>query len=100
MARLIGDRDIKSTLEAADHWIEQCLIKDGAVFSTEPTWSTAAFAEVRKAFVEKPDKGEGTFFEKLRDQLASESPRTKRLMAEMLWAARLFPSNINPSTKR
>src|SRR5262245_32590618 len=100
MARLIGDRDIKPALDAAELCIDQCLIGDGSVFSDERLWSAASIAEVRAAFVENLDAGEGTFFEKLRGQMVNASPRAKRLMSEILWAARLFPSNITPATKR
>lgn len=100
MARLIGDKDIKATLDAAELWIERCLIGDRAVFSDEALWSAAGISEVRTAFVENLDAGEGTFFDKLRGQLVNASPRAKRLMAEMLWAARLFPSNITSAKKR
>jgi 5-methylcytosine-specific restriction enzyme B len=100
MARSFGSRDVTPVLNAADFWIDHCLIGDGAVFSDEKLWSSATVGEARAAFVENLDAGEGTFFEKLRGQLVNATPRAKRLMAEMLWAARLFPSNIKPATKR
>lgn len=50
--------------------------------------------------VEHPDEGDGHFSDKLKGQISATSSYAKKLMAEMLWALRLFPSNISPQTKR
>ena len=99
MARQAPEHDISPTLAAAKQWINSCLIEDGSVFS-DSLWTAALVDEVYQAFVKHPDESEDVFISKLKGQMKEASPSAKRLMAEMLWALLLFPSNIKPSTKR
>ncbi|MCC6572620.1 MAG: AAA family ATPase [Planctomycetes bacterium] len=99
MARLSVDRDFSPILNAAKSWIDRCLIGDGSIFSEQSLWTPANIEELRKAFVEMPDEGEGSFDEKFQRQLKHVSPAAQQLAAEMLWAAKLFPSNLKASTK-
>jgi len=100
MARLTRTRSLEPVINAAQKWVENCLIADNSVFSSEPLWTPENVAEVRSAFVDHPDEGKDDFSTKLKGQMASASPSAKRLMAEMVWALLLFPSNIKVSTKR
>jgi 5-methylcytosine-specific restriction enzyme B len=100
MARQVHDRDISPTLAAAGQWIEACLIKDGSVLSPNSLWTPELVEEVHQAFVEHPDYGEGGFMTKLKGQMERASPSAQQLMAEMLWALLLFPSNMKAKTKR
>lgn len=100
MARLTGKWDLNPIIDAAKTWIDRCLIDDGSVLSTEPLWTPELIDELQREFVDKPDLGEGSFLSKLKGQLQSTTPPAKRLMAEMLWALLLFPSRVNPVTKR
>nr|WP_303705193.1 AAA family ATPase [Brevundimonas naejangsanensis] len=86
--------------EAARRWLERCLIEDGSIFSNEEIWTADHVREVVDYFVRRPDEGEGVFFEKLKAQMEPSSPSAKRLMAELLWALSLFPSNVKPKSKR
>ena len=70
------------------------------MFSEDQLWEQQHVEEVRRAFVEHPDEGEGDFITKLKGQMSSASPQAQRLMAEMLWALFLFPSNVGIITKR
>jgi hypothetical protein len=70
------------------------------VFSAEPLWTASLAADVFKAFVEHPDFGDDDFMTKLKGQMKSASRPAQRLMAEMLWALLLFPSNMKARTKR
>lgn len=98
---LINDEDpLKVVTEVAQQWIQSSLIADHSVFSADTLWSAANVEEVRSAFVDHPDEGSDDFSTKLRRQMESASPAAQRLMAEMLWSLLLFPSNINPPTKR
>jgi hypothetical protein len=100
MARQIHDRDISPTLAAADQWIKACLVEDGSLFSDKPLWTAQLVDEVYKAFVEHPDLGEDDFITKLKGQMRPASHHAQQLLAEMLWALLLFPSNIKARTKR
>ncbi len=100
MARKLNNRDISFVLAAADQWIQKCLIADQSVFSEGSLWTSSLIVEVYSAFVEHPDISEDDFMTKLKGQMKNTSQAAKRLMAEMLWALLLFPSNMKAGTKR
>jgi 5-methylcytosine-specific restriction enzyme B len=100
MARIVPGRDISATLNAASLWIDRCLLQDLSAFYDEAIWTKARLAELHNAFTNNPLEGKGKFIDKLKRQISPCSAEAKRLMAEMLWAARLFPSNVTAVTKR
>jgi 5-methylcytosine-specific restriction protein B len=100
MARLAPDRDLAPILAAAKQWIRDCLIEDRSLFCAEPRWTATLVNEAYVAFVEHPDFGHDDFLTKLNGQMKNASPSAQQLMAEMLWALLLFPSNMNSGTKR
>lgn len=100
MARRINDRDLSPVLDAASAWIGRCLIEDEAMFEESGVWTASLIDEVRRAFIDHPDEGKDEFTTQLKGQMKSCSPSAQRLMAEMLWALLLFPSNIRAHTKR
>ncbi len=100
MARQISKRDISPILAAAAQWLETCLIEDRSLFLTDARWTTSLVDEAYRAFVEHPDDGDDDFMTKLKGQMTPSSPPAQQLMAEMLWALLLFPSNMKARTKR
>jgi 5-methylcytosine-specific restriction protein B len=56
--------------------------------------------EVYHAFVEHPDYSKDDFITKLKRQMQHASPPAQQLLAEMLWALLLFPSNMKAKTKQ
>lgn len=100
MARLTQSRSLEPVINAAQDWIRNCLIADNSVLSSGHLWTLENVEEVSRAFVDHPDEGKDDFSTKLKGQMAPASPSAKRLMAEMVWALLLFPSNIKVSTKR
>jgi len=100
MGRLIPDRDISSTLDAADQWIKSCLIGDSSILTDMPLWDAETVQAVHGAFVGNPDYSDDDFMTKLRGQMDRTSVAARRLMAEMLWILLLFPSNVKANTKR
>ncbi len=100
MARLIQQRDLTPIFNAFAKWRDGCLVQDGSLFSTASLWTPENVAEVKRAFVDNPDESAEDFTTKLKGQMRIASPPSQQLMAEMLWALLLFPSNVNPSTKR
>jgi 5-methylcytosine-specific restriction protein B len=66
----------------------------------ERLWTLENLKSLDKNFVQSIDAGSGSFYEKLNTQLENAPPPAKRLMAEMLWALFLFPTNIAITTKR
>lgn len=91
-----------SLLSAAEAWKKKCLLEDGSVLSPHRLWTSENIAELSKFFIDSPDEGDRSFLEKLKDQLAPASPRTKQLAAEMLWVMMLVvsKSNTGANTKR
>ena len=100
MARKTGDKDFTPIIDAARRWIDTCLVDDGALFSQESIWTPKVIRDVHEAFVAHPDEGDDNFATKLSRQMQSSTPQAKQLMAEMLWAIMLFPSNVSPAKKR
>jgi hypothetical protein len=100
MARQVHDRDISKTLAAAQEWINKCLVEDRSVLSDRPLWTARLVDEVYHAFVEHPDYSKDDFITKLKHQMQPASAPAQQLLAEMLWALLLFPSNMKARTKR
>ncbi len=100
MARQNLGRDISSTLAAAEQWIRTCLIEDSSLFVTGSRWTRSVVDEVFRSFVEHPDYGDDDFMTKLNGQMKDASSLAQQLMAELLWALLLFPSNMKATTKR
>jgi len=100
MAREIPTRNIAPVLAAAEEWLKRCVVSDGSMFSQASLWIPSVVQEVYEAFVKHPDYGEDDFMTKLKGQLKDAPPAGRQLMAEMLWALLLFPSNMKARTKR
>lgn len=100
MALFTYNHDAKRTVEAGRQWIQTCLVADGSIFSGEPIGTAVNFDALELYFVQRPEAGNGSFYEKLQTQLADAPSDARKLMAELLWALLLFPSNINEATKR
>ncbi|HEX8381899.1 MAG TPA: AAA family ATPase [Sphingomonas sp.] len=88
------------TLRAAKTWQDRCLIDDGSVLSEGSLWKHETIDEVDRCFNGHPDSGKDSFQNKLQRQFAEASAPACQLVAEMLWAMCLFPSNIGPDSKR
>jgi len=100
MARFINDKDSLPLIDAANAWVRRCLINDGSVLGDEQLWTLENLNALDRYFVQNLDAGSGGFYEKLKGQLHDAPDPAKRLMAEILWALFLFPSNISIQTKR
>jgi len=100
MARQNAWHDIGATLAAADQWIEQCLIADGSMFFGRAIWTAQNVRALVHGFVDRPDTGKQSFVEKLQKQISDVSVDAQHLMAEMLWALMLFPTNTTVEKKR
>lgn len=100
MSRFCGDDDPKPILDAAAHWRDNALLKNGSVFTNGRIWTQKALNELDEFFVKRPDLGEGRFLEKLQVQLAACSAEARQLAAEMMWLMYLCPSSLTPDHKR
>ena len=85
-SRMTGP-EAEKVYEAAQMWVDCALRKDDSLFTPgEPIWSSKWLGELHTRFLDRPDEGEGTFYDKLRDQLADSPPEVYQLMGEVLYA--------------
>ena len=101
MASYNPHRDNAALYEAAHRWAERSLLHSASVLSDAPNlWSLANLDELDLRFVQNFDEGAGSFIEKLKGQLSGGTPECHQLMAELMWALNLFPSNAGSESKR
>ncbi|KWF98083.1 McrB family protein [Burkholderia cepacia] len=100
MSRYCGDDDPKSILEAASHWRDSALLGHGSVLTIQPIWTFSALNSLHEQFTRSSDSGNGTFLEKLENQLVSVDSSAKQLVAEMMWLLYLCPSSLTAAHKR
>ncbi|WP_280437999.1 McrB family protein [Nocardia carnea] len=82
------------------HMVEECLGAGGSILTpSHPVWSRDNLAELRRDFVDRPDAGAGSFFDKLSKQLASTSSPAVQLFAELLLLNLLPIQNLRGDTK-
>ena len=98
MARL---KHVVDVLDAAERWKQQCFLNGGSVFCGERLWTHERFEQLRVHFVENPDSGSDSFYDKLRRQLDPAPPEAKKLWAEVTWVFYLIVRGhvIRPLTK-
>src|SRR5690606_16213057 len=100
MALYTQNHDAPTITAAGRQWVQTCLVGDGSVLGGGTISTAANYEALDRYFVQRPDVGDGSFYEKLRAQLQDAPPESRKLMAELLWALFLFPSNIGEETKR
>jgi 5-methylcytosine-specific restriction protein B len=101
MARQVADRSIGALLDAAREWIDRCLVEDASLLAEgSGLWTTTNADRLQSGFVERPDSGGDDFMTKLERQLSDTGAPAQQLMAEMMWALLVFPSNIGADVKR
>ena len=99
MARLAKAEEA-GIYSAAQQWVDAALRNDGSLFTPgEPVWCLQTIEE----FLERVDAesvGQGTFIGRYEDCLASASPTTIQLAAELLYVHFLINSAIGGPAKR
>lgn len=100
MALYTYQHDAPTITAAGRRWVQMSLVGDGSVLGGGTISTAANYDALDRHFIQQPDAGSGSFYEKLKMQLASAPPDARKLMAELLWALFLFPSNITEDTKR
>ena len=79
---------------AAEKWIDCALRNDDSLFTPgKPIWSRDCLAELRDRFLERPNVGEGNFFQRLETQLEGCTAEAYQLIAEVLYVHLLFISD-------
>ena len=86
---------------AAEQWVDCALRNDDSLFTPgKPIWSRDGLAELRTRYLERPEVGEGDFYEKLETQLEGCSAEAYQLMAEVLYVHFLYMSRMGGDTKK
>ena len=92
--------------EAVNHWRDNCLLKDGSVFSNENLWTEKNLNDkfLRNLVKEilKTDQPDGNFMERLILQLENINAKSAmyKLLGESLWVMYLASSAMQPTTKK
>jgi 5-methylcytosine-specific restriction protein B len=100
MSRYCGEKKTRGLFEAAEHWIQNALLKDKSVLGDDTLWTLENLQALDEYLIKQPDEGEGSFFDKLSTQLSPTSPEVKQLAAEIFWVMQLCPSNTGQTKKR
>ena len=81
---------------AADAWVGRALRTDDSLFTPgRRIWASEWLGELRRRFLNRPDKSGDTFFEKLERQLQGSPPEVYQLMAEVLYVHFLIVSTAD-----
>lgn len=100
MARFNPHHNNSKIYPAMREFAMECLLRDGSVLQPgQAIWTPENLDELDRSFVQNPDAGDGTYYEKLGQQVAQGSRDSRKLMAELHWLLFAFPSDITPSTK-
>ena len=71
---------------AASAWVERALKANDSLFDPgKSIWTAAGLQQLRERFLDRPDLGSGSFYDKLRQQLEDSPPEVYQLMAEVLY---------------
>ena len=93
---------VELTYNAAKQWVARVLRDDDSLFTPgQAIWTTEVLEEVRAGFMDNPDPGQGTTFQKLEHQLNGSTPEAYQLAAEALYFVYLTPHvpSIRGTTK-
>ena len=87
---------------AAQKWVDRALRSDDSLFTPgKPIWTSQGLGHLRERFLNQPDVGEGSFYDKLRQQLEGSPPEVYQLMGEVLYVHLLIlsPDAMKGDTK-
>ena len=90
---------VDRTFEIAKQWKEKCLIGNEYLFldSGQNIWTKENVEQLVEYFVNRPDEGQGGWFEKLQIQILPTTDACKLLVAEMLYITRFAVEIFGPN---
>ena len=78
---------VQNVYVAAQKWVDCALKADDSLFTPgKPIWTRELLGELRECYLNQPDVGQGSFYDKLRQQLHGSRPEVYQLMGEVLYA--------------
>ena len=93
---------VEKVYEAAQKWVDCALRADDSLFTPgKAIWTGEWLKKLREQFLDRPDEGDGGFYEKLKTQLEGSPPEVYQLMGEVLYLHFLiiWPAAMKGSTK-
>ncbi len=91
----------KAIYEVADLFRQRCLVAgQSLLWPDHRAWTVGTIDSLVEAFVGRANYGEGTFLNKLHDQLAAEPDDVLRVAADVLAFYFLFPSSKSVGRRR
>ncbi|MFC2018259.1 hypothetical protein ACFLTQ_03035, partial [Chloroflexota bacterium] len=97
MTRIAGAEII---YELADLFRKRCLIEGRSLLWPEyEVWTAENLSALWAAFINNPDLGDRSFFDKWKDQLKDQPEDIHRIAADIIVLYNLFPANIRQDTK-
>jgi 5-methylcytosine-specific restriction protein B len=86
--------------DAAEQFKQRCLLDQRSLLlGDQLLWTTPHLEALIKHYVDQPDPGEGSFYDKLERLLAACEPLDVALMTEIFWIVQLAPINLRAPTK-
>ncbi len=77
---------VERVYEAAATWVERALRTDDSLFTPgKPIWSRQWLGELHERFLNHPDEGSASSFEKFQGQLRDSPPEVYQLLGEALY---------------
>lgn len=95
------DSTSQEACAAARRFADECLVRDGSLFtSSRPVWTAETITDFHRRVVEQGDFSNDTFLNKLDRQLAGADSATIQLAAEVLYVNFLAATDTGVTAKR
>ncbi len=79
------DPGAKTIYKVAEQFSDRCLKRGHSLlWPDDPVWTVENLVALREAFIDNPDTGKGSFFEKLRKQIADCSEGVHQIAADVV----------------
>src|SRR5215211_3595544 len=92
--------EAESIYQVADLFRQRCLAeRQSLLWPQHRVWTVQNISALWDAFIEQPDTGKRSFFDKWHDQLADQSEDIHRIAADVIAFYYLFPSNVGREAK-
>ena len=85
MATWVGKELDPEFLNALQEWRNNCLLKDGSLFTDKPLWTKDNFIILEKLLVEKPNNRNDDFYDFLHIRLKGYQNNVIQLASEIIW---------------
>jgi hypothetical protein len=93
-------KEAEPIYRVADLFRQRCLAEgQSLLWPQHRIWTPQNISALRDAFIEKPDTGKRSFFDKWHDQLADQPEDLHRIATDVVAFYHLFPGNVGRDAK-